>query len=347
MNELESLRLALDMPNQSGKSELVTRYESELATHFGADHAVAVSSGSAAIEAALVALGARAGKKVLVSAAAPLPTLMPILASGAAPKFVDCLPLSPAMDPDLAARAIDADVVAAVEVPLWGYPFNYDRLDTVLDASAIPLVEDASHAHGARTADDRHVGTHGVAGCFSTHSMKMLSTGEGGFLLTGSEDLARSVRKYCRLADLDGIHDGRNYKPSAFTAAVGLARLGRLGAAVEARRRAATDTMALLPGLPFQELAVHGSPNGYNLVVSVPQDIAQHEFHQALAVEGIDTDPVRFRYTVGYARPRTARWASHCPNAENLIWSLVQLPTVGITPQDVANTVARAWERAR
>ncbi|MEU5398003.1 DegT/DnrJ/EryC1/StrS family aminotransferase [Streptomyces sp. NPDC005963] len=345
MNEREALELALSSPNQSGKSELVTRYESELAAHFGTAHAVAVNSGSAAIEATLVALGARPGKRVLVSAAAPLPTLMPILATGAAPKFVDCLPRSPAMDPDQVVRAVDDSVVAAVEVPLWGYPFPHTAMERAVAEVKIPLVEDASHAHGALTADGRQVGTHGTAGCFSTHHMKMLSTGEGGFVLTNSGDLARSVRSYCRLGDLDGSHDGRNYKPSAFTAAIGLARLGQLAQKVSARRQIAVDTMALLAGLPVRELDVHGTPNGYNLVLSLPDGTEWRSFHLALRAEGIGTDPITYRYSVGHAKPRTERWAVDCPNAEGLVWQLVQLPTARTTPEATADAVLRAWER--
>lgn len=345
MNEREALELALSSPNQSGKSELVTRYESELATRFGTAHAVAVSSGSAAIEATLVALGARPGRRVLVSAAAPLPTLMPILATGAAPKFVDCLPRSPAMDPDQVVRAVDDSVVAAVEVPLWGYPFPPTPMRDALAEANIPLVEDASHAHGALTADGRSVGTHGTAGCFSTHQMKMLSTGEGGFVLTDSEPLAHSIRSYCRIADLDGVNDGRNYKPSAFTAAIGLARLGRLDHQVALRRQTAADTMALLARLPVAELDRHGTPNGYNLVISLPQTSEWRSFHLALAAEGISTDPLTYRYSVGYAKRRTERWAVDCPNAEALIWRLVQLPTANAAPETTANAVLRAWEQ--
>lgn len=358
VDEVENLRLALGSANQSGKSEIVTAYEVELATRFGAGHAVAVNSGSAAIEAALVALGAGPGTRVLVSAAAPLPTLMPILATGAAPEFIDCLPLSPAMDAGCAARAldgdiagdVDGDIVAAVEVPLWGYPLDNTPMTELLATASIPLVEDASHAHGALAPDGRSVGTHGVVGCFSTHHMKMLSTGEGGFVLTGSAELAQRIRTYCRLGDLDGTHDGRNYKPSAFTAAIGRARLAALGARVRARRRIAEDTLGLLAGLPLRDIGAEGRgrPNGYNLVVALPETTSTEwrRFHQLLAEEGLSTDPIRFRYSVGYSKPRTRRWRRDCPNAERLVWRLVQLPTAeGADPGATALAVHRAWER--
>lgn len=345
MNELESLAEALADHNQSGKSGIVARYEEELATHFGAEHAVAVNSGSAAIEAALVAVDARPGTKVLVSAAAPFPTLMPLLASGAEPVFIDCLPSSPAMDPDDAARSINDRVVAALEVPLWGYPLDHGPLQRALTEFGVPIIEDASHAHGARLPDGSHVGTHGLAGCFSTHDVKMLSTGEGGFVLTSSAELAARIKSYSRLADLDGVHDGRNYKPSAFTAAVGRARLPQLDQYVSRRRTVAVEIMDALADLPLTELDVFGQPNGYNLVVVLPDGVDWRSFHTALAAEGISTDPTRYRYRVGYGRPRTVRWAADCPNAEELVWRLVQLPTRGTAPDTVVKAVHHAWER--
>ena len=92
MNEIDALQRALASPIQSGKSPMVTEYEEALAAHFGSGHAISVNSGSAAIQTTLATLGARPGKTVLVSAAAPLPSLLPIAATGATPRFVDCPP---------------------------------------------------------------------------------------------------------------------------------------------------------------------------------------------------------------------------------------------------------------
>jgi perosamine synthetase len=342
VNELEALRKALLDPNQSGKSALVGDYERELAAYFGCRHAVALNSGSAALEAALVALGARPGTTILVSAAAPLPTLMPLIATGADLRFVDSNIDNPGMDPVDLASCIDGSVIAAVQVPLWGYPLDYSQIQPLLDDAGIPLVEDAAHAHGARI-DDAHVGTLGRVGCFSTHQMKPLSTGEGGFILTDDAAVESAVRRYSRIGNLDGASLGRNFKPSAFTAALGTARLSGLTHKVQLSRTSALHLLSQLPKGLSEEMAHIGTANGYNLVVRVASRTSALALHQRLAEHGIETDPVRYRYKVGYRHPITQRWARECRQAENLIDSLIQLPTGAADPRELAARVAAAW----
>lgn len=341
MNEMHQLQRALAESNQSGKSPLVTEYEDILLEHFGVAHAVAVNSGSAAIEAALVALGARPGRSVLVSAAAPLPTLMPIIATGADLVFVDTETDSPAMNPSDLIHCIDDSVVAAVEVALWGYPLPNDEVRAVLKSNDVPLVEDASHAHEA-TINGRFIGTLGTVGCFSTHQMKPLSTGEGGFILTDDAALAETVRRYSRIGSLDGSMFGRNYKPSAFTAAIGIARLPSLAERTSKRRIAAENLLLQLPTALQSEVAHVGTPNGYNLVIDIGDADLGLKFHERLATVGIRTDVIRYGYKVGYQHPIATRWARRCLNARPLISSLIQLPTLGDI-RDTADRVATAW----
>lgn len=343
MNEIHYLERALGEPNQSGKSQLVTRYERTLAQYFGAGYCVALNSGSAAIEASLLALGAGVGRSVLVSAAAPLPTLMPIIATGSDLVFVDSMLDSPSLDSADLARCLDDSVVAAVEVPLWGYPLPNALTRAVLQREKIPLLEDSSHAHGA-TVDGQFVGTFGEVGCFSTHQMKPLSTGEGGFILTDSVSRADFVRRYSRIGALDGITFGRNFKPSAFTAAVGLARLPDLSERNSLRRRTAEAILRRLPERIRREVSFRGDPNGYSLVINVDDPDLGSAFHEELAAVGIRTDIETYGYRVGYQHAIAAKWARRCPNAEFLIPSLVQISTDG-DADDTARRVAAAWRR--
>src|SRR4051812_26089627 len=163
MLEIDRLALALASDQQSGKAPIVAEYDTALASYFGAKHALAVNSGSAAITAALSALGARAGRTVIASAAAPLPTLLPIAATGARIVFVDCKPDSVAIDETAIGAALTDDVVAVVEVCLWGYPQDYEPLLAVLRPRNIPLVEDAAQAHGS-SVNGKYVGTFGTIG---------------------------------------------------------------------------------------------------------------------------------------------------------------------------------------
>ncbi|UNN05226.1 DegT/DnrJ/EryC1/StrS family aminotransferase [Rhodococcus opacus] len=348
-SEIAFLTRALNDPDPSGRSQLVAEYESVLARTFNAPSAVALNSGSAALEASATALGARPGTSIVVSAAAPLPTLMPLIATGADLVFVDCLPDSPGMDPDDLDRQLAgrSDIPAAVEVALWGYPLpQQSKVLDVLEARGIPLIEDASHAHGARV-DGRNVGTLGTVGCFSTHRMKLLSTGEGGFALTADPALAEKIRHYARIANLDGVSLGRNFKPSAFTAAIGLARLGSLHAVVDARRQRAQELLSLVPAGLSRQINFVGEPNYYNVVVLVDDLRRTERLHAALNDAGITTDPVRFRYKPGTDHPITQKWARQCANARHLATAAVQLPVdPGRNAGETADLVACAWERS-
>jgi dTDP-4-amino-4,6-dideoxygalactose transaminase len=336
MNEFDQLKLALASDKQSGKSPLVEEYERALSSYFRADFALAVNSGSAAIQTALVALGAAPGRKVIVSAAAPLPTLIPIAATGAEIKFVDCQPDNPSIDAKALSASLDDDVVAVLEVPLWGYPQDYTRLLGLLAPLGIPLVEDAAQAHGA-TLDGRHVGTLATIGCFSTHEKKFLSTGEGGFILTNRADLYDRVKRFARLGHLDGASPGMNFKISAFTAAVGLARLQGLNDVLAKRRAVREDLLSNLAPWALNELEHVGEPNGYNLVIDCKDLKGGGDLHHALALAGIKTDVVNYGYKCGYQHRLFAKSADRCHHAEALVSRLVQLPT----NIDNASAVAR------
>lgn len=329
MNECDALRRALASANQSGKSPLVTEYEEALAAHFGSRHAISVNSGSAAIQTTLTALGAGPGKSILVSAAAPLPSLLPIAATGATPRFVDCHVDSPGMDPWAPSFRLDTTTVAALEVPLWGYPIDYEPLRSALGPT--PLVEDAAQAHGA-TISGRFVGSFGEFGCFSTHQKKFLSTGEGGFILTDDPDLAERAKRFARLGGLQGRSPGMNFKISAFTAAVGLARLEQLDVVVLQRRAAREAILATLLPAGFAEVSHVGEPNGYGCVIDCRPEGVDHE---RLFRAGIETDVHKYGYRVASTHPLFASTTGEFPMASSLIANTVQLAT-GPEAADVA-----------
>lgn len=156
-------------------------------------------------------------------AVAPLPTALPILTSGATPVIVEVLPGSLAMDPDDLQRVISTRTRAAITVPLWGYPVDTSSAQTVLAQAGIPLIEDAAQAHGTGIGG-RYAGTIGTIGCFSTHDRKLLSTGEGGFILSDDPGLYERVEHYTRLGHLRGTSHGVNYKLAAPLAAIGTHR---------------------------------------------------------------------------------------------------------------------------
>lgn len=324
--ELAEITAVLADGRLSGGAFVVSSYEQALAQWFGVNRAVAVNSGTSALHATLVALDVKPGDAVLVPATAPLPTAMPILTCGATPVIVDTAPNSLALDPADVSAKLTARTKVAITLPLWGYPADDTETAAVLAAAGVPIIEDACQAHGTKV-HDRYAGTHGRAGCFSTHDRKLLSTGEGGFVLTDDEELAERIDFYTHLGHLTGTVHGVNYKLAGPLAAIGLRRLRGLETQLRFRRaNAARLLTGLVEGGALAELGYgeKDAPNYYNLVLvtSGSAEVLAAGFASA----GLQPDSVRYGYRPLYHRPVFAPYATVCPNAEALAASTIQLP---------------------
>jgi dTDP-4-amino-4,6-dideoxygalactose transaminase len=244
--ELDELAHVLADGRLSGGAPIVAVYEQAVARWFRVRRAIAVNSGSSALHATLVALGVGAGDEVLVPATAPIPTALPILTCGAIPVIVDTKPGTLAMNPADVFDKVSPRTKAAIAVPLWGYPVDDRDTEAFLTRAGIPLIEDACQAHGTQVGG-RYAGTLYRAGCFSTHDRKLLSTGEGGFVLTDDEDLADRIDFYTHLGHLQGAVPGVNYKLAGPLAAIGVRRLAGLDDQLQTRRANAERMLAVLP----------------------------------------------------------------------------------------------------
>jgi perosamine synthetase len=346
--ELDEVATLLADGRLSGGAPVLAAYEQALAAWFGVSRAVAVNSGSSALHATLTALGVKPGSEVLVPATAPLPTAMPILTCGATPVIVDTLPDSLTLDPADVERKLTPRTRAAITLPLWGYPNDDHEAMVLLAGAGIAVVEDACQAHGTKI-HGRYAGTLGVAGCFSTHDRKLLSTGEGGFVLTNDEELAAQIDFYTHLGHLKGAVHGVNYKLAAPLAAIGLRRLIRLQTHLDRRRRNARRILDALPaGGILHELGYgeHDRPNYYNLVLTAGSH--QQEVAQALSALGLPPDSARYRYRPLYQQPIFAEYATACPNTEALAASTFQLPVhPGMPEATVGWVAARVADLAR
>lgn len=170
--------------------EELEAFEVEWAAYCGSRHAVGVSSGTAAIELALRALGVGPGDEVVTVAHTFVATVEAIAATGARPVLVDIDPATRCIDPAAARAAMGPRTTAVVAVHLYGRPAPMDELG----ALGVPVIEDAAQAHGA-TLGGRRVGSLGTAGCFSFYPTKNLGAmGDGGAVVTDDDDLAAAVR---------------------------------------------------------------------------------------------------------------------------------------------------------
>ena len=216
--------------------------------HHGAKHAVAVNSGTSAIEIPLRALAALGqpvdGRDVLVPANTFFATAAAVVAAGARPKFVDCDPATMAVDPGDVASAIGPDTVGLVVVHIGGLvtPAIHE-LRRLCDERGIFLFEDAAHAHGS-SLGDRMAGTFGVAGSFSFYPTKVMAGGEGGIILTDDDTIADEARIYRdqgKASFTANVHThlGYNWRMSEPHAAIALSQLGRLDEFIAHRQRIA------------------------------------------------------------------------------------------------------------
>ncbi|MGV9269438.1 DegT/DnrJ/EryC1/StrS family aminotransferase [Kitasatospora sp. NPDC003701] len=182
------------MPDPAG-AEFTNGLEHDLADVFSTEHAVAVSSGTMALHAALSAIGVGPGDEVLVPALTVVMTAAPVVLLGATPVFVDSDPATLDLDFADAAAKVTARTRAIIPVHLWGRMGDPASLLAFAAEHGIAVVEDAAQAAGTSRAGAM-AGTVGTAGCFSLKDGKILWSGEGGFVLTDDDQLAAHTRAF-------------------------------------------------------------------------------------------------------------------------------------------------------
>jgi dTDP-4-amino-4,6-dideoxygalactose transaminase len=347
-----AIRAVLDTRDLSGTAPVVADYETALAEWFGTNHAVACASGTAALHLALLALDVTAGDEVIVAATAPVMTAMPILAVGATPVFADtATPTSFTLDLDDLAANITERTRAVIAVPMWGYPADGPDLADACHTWGIPLIEDAAQAHGTLVAG-RYAGTRAAIGTFSTHTRKLVCTGEGGFCLTADPAIAQRLHELRNIGKRPGEGFGGtfglNLKLNALAAALGITQLGRLATRLEHRRatlHTITANVAGVGGLRPFPIRADGQPNGYAAVFTTTG--RAEPVGRRLAAAGITSDPLRYRFRPLYHTPTLAHHAppTPCRNAEQLAATLVTVPChEGVGPHDL-DRIAAALQR--
>ncbi|MGO8871367.1 MAG: DegT/DnrJ/EryC1/StrS family aminotransferase [Acidimicrobiales bacterium] len=284
----EERRMLLDAFDSNWIAPLgpdVDAFESEFAERIGVPHAVALSSGTAALHLALLMLGVGPGDEVLVPSFTFVATANAVRYLGAHPVFVDCSPDTWAIDPDLVAAEL-ADRARrgrlprmVVTVDLYGQSADYDALLPLCDAYDIPLVEDAAEALGA-TYRGAAAGSFGASGIFSFNGNKIITTSGGGMLVTHSADLAQRARHLATQAREPFPHYehttlGFNYRLSNLLAALGRAQLRGLESRITRRRRINQqyrEALAGLAGIEFMPVAGYGEPNYWLTCILVEPD---------------------------------------------------------------------------
>jgi perosamine synthetase len=236
----------------------VARFEQELQALFGVPYARAVSSGSAAVHTALGALDVAPGDEVVTTPITDMGAIAPILFQGAIPVFADVDPNTLNVTAETIRPRITDRTRAIIVTHLFGNPCDMDPILALARESGVAVVEDAAQAYLA-TYRGALAGTMGDIAAFSLQQTKHITCGEGGFVLTRSEQLARRARLWAdkgwNYDPVDPDHEflGLNYRMSELQGAVALAQLRKIRTMVDCRVRMAERLRTLLAGVPGVE----------------------------------------------------------------------------------------------
>lgn len=252
----------------SSAAPQVGQFEQALQEATGAQHVVAVQSGTAALHLALLAAGVGAGDEVLIPDLTFIATANSVQYTGASPILIDVEEASWQMDIDLARSYLAANsdkVKAIIIVHVLGYAADAIAWRALTDEYGIILIEDAAGAIGT-TFHGRQVGTFGQVGTLSFNGNKLVSTGGGGAVLCETEATAVKIRHLANQAKVPGPgydHDqvGYNYRMSGLGAVLGLVQLERLDELMEKHQDRYDEYRKLLPNAIFPTILPDSSPN--------------------------------------------------------------------------------------
>ncbi len=349
--DLQLLQTAVNQKSISGKGPFVETFEKSLGAYFGSPYALCCSNGTAAIHMVLLHEGIGAGDEVLLPPTAPVMSVLPILAVGATPVFVDTEAGNFNVDLADLQRKISPSTRMLINVPMWGYANNVDETAAVCRRAGIKVLEDNSHCHGT-TLHNQYLGTFGDYSVFSTHERKLITTGEGGFILIKDKadyegllqvrsfgEVATSEERFRNVKGAYGYFFGLNFKLSSINAALGIAQLGKLAAKLQVRRENGQYLAARVAERDpaIREMATRaGSVSNYYSIVLLTEPQRRARIERKLQENNIISDPMRYKYQPLYRMPLFEQYASHCPNAEVLIQSVFTLPVhEGLTTGDL------------
>lgn len=285
----------------SAEGGFVERFEREFAAGVGRAHGVAMSSGTAALEVAVAALGLGPGDEVILPTFTIISCAAAVVRAGATPIFVDSDPLTWNIDIDKVEPLVSRRTRAIMAVHTYGLAVDMEPLLELSRKYGLHVIEDAAEAHGAKCRG-RPCGSFGDVSTFSFYANKLVTTGEGGMVLTDDPAIAercRSLRNLCFGRGRRFIHEelGWNYRMSNLQAAVGIAQLKQLDRFMrlkQAMGRRYADRLGGLAAITPQAVRTEHAENvywvyGVTLADDVPLDAAG--VMRLLAEQGIGTRP--------------------------------------------------------
>lgn len=339
---------------------MVEKFERAFADFVGADHAVAVSNGTAALHAAMYALGIGPGDEVIVTPMTFAASANCLVYQGGTPVFADVDASTLLIDPAQVETKITTKTKAVVAVDYTGHPCDYDALSTIAEEHGLTLVDDACHAVGG-SYKGRAVGTLADLNTFSFHPVKHLTTGEGGMITTDNAEFAQRMRVFRnhgittdhrQRAETGGffyemVDLGYNYRITDFQCALGISQLQKLRASVKKRQQLAAIYDAAFAEVDYVTPLTKRDDvsHAYHLYMvqfdTQALGMSRAEIFEALRAENIGANvhyiPVHLH---PFYRERFGTGPGMCPVAEAAYERLITLPMFPqMTDADVDDVV--------
>lgn len=300
-NELRYLTECIQTGWISSEGSFVGRFETAFSERVERRFGIAVSNGTAALETALTALGVGTGDEVILPSFTIISCVNAILRTGASPVFVDCLADTWNMDVSQVESRITAKTRAIMAVHIYGLPVDMDPLLDLAQKYGLYVIEDAAEGHGLEYKG-RPCGSFGDISTFSFYPNKLVTTGEGGMLVTNDENLAERCRYFSNLCFQEQqrfIHKdiGFNYRMSNLQAAVGLAQLEQLDRFILLKRSMGAFYTRQFKDVEGLQLPMAETPFAqnlywvYGLVLADEFSLDAQEMMEGLKHKGIGTRP--------------------------------------------------------
>jgi perosamine synthetase len=325
-------------------------FERRIADYVGVRHAVAVSSGTAALHLIVRALGIGPGDEVLVPSFTFAASVNAILYEGATPVFVDIEPFAYTVSPDDLQRKLTQRTRAVLAVDVFGHPADWDAILEVAASGGIKTIDDSCEALGAELRGVK-LGRFGDAAAFAFYPNKQITTGEGGMIVTDDEDLARlaaSLRNQGR--DEMGTwlrHErlGFNYRMDEMSAALGLSQLTRIETLLGKRARVARlydESLSRLPRIRVPGVRDEARVSWFVYVVTLDEDLDRDAVMREMTARGI---PVRAYFSPVHLQPyileRPGLSGATLPVTESVARRTMALPFHGNMDEAAVSQVAQ------
>lgn len=299
--ELELLRVVLESPQWGGFHPFVREFEESFAKYQHAAYGVSAFNGTVTLETALSVLGVTVGDEVIVPAISFASTATAVSRVGATPVFVDLEPWSFNLDPRCVEEGITSRTRAIIPVHFGGTPCSIDTISTIAAKYGVALIEDAAHAQGSEYLG-RRMGSFGEYGSFSFQNGKVLSSGEGGMLVTNSEKRAADATAFINQGRKAGesfykhFTLGTNFRMTGFQAAVLIAQFEALPDQIARRAKNAELLKSLLSDVAevvWQEQRAEITQNsGYLLPGRLRHSaVSRDDFCAKLGAAGVPCTP--------------------------------------------------------